>query len=65
MKTIQLLKMLDSHHEGSTYCLQLQTLGRKTILDFQENELQNLQEEIEKIHPGKVMYFASTMQYLG
>lgn len=64
MDTIRILKMLDSHHEGSTYCLQLQTHGRKTIVDFQEKELQNIQVEIEKTHPGKVMYFASTMQYL-
>lgn len=64
VQTINLLKMIDSQHEGSTYCLQLQTSNQNSVSDFQQKELQEIQAEVEKLHPGKVLYFASTMQYL-
>jgi hypothetical protein len=61
---LNFLKMLDSPHEGVTFCLQLLVSTRDEISQFQANHLVDWQQQLAQTYPGKVMYFGSTMEYI-
>lgn len=61
---IKFLKMLESPHEGSTYCIQLTTEKESTIESFQQNVLLKIQEHILNHHPEKAFIFDSKMRFL-
>lgn len=58
------LKMINSPHEGHTYCIQLMNSSESEISKFQENELVLLQEYLAINHHEKAFIFDSIMQYL-
>src|SRR5690606_29996630 len=58
------LKMLDSPHDGVTYCVQLRTKNRDDITSFQETHLAGIRAQLEAVYPGKVLFFDSIMKYL-
>ncbi|SFC21701.1 protein of unknown function [Parapedobacter composti] len=59
----RLLEMLDSPHEGTTYCIQLVTQDRPEITAFQKHHLTAIQA-LTDTYPGKVLFFDSIMKYL-
>lgn len=63
-RSIALLELLDSPHEGTTYCVQFRCTDRTDIVAFQVNALTSLQTDLNAQHPGKVVFFDSIMQYL-
>jgi len=62
--SLSLLQLLDSPHEGATYCIQLRCQDSTDITAFQANNLTILQTGLNELYPGKVVFFASTMKYL-
>ena len=68
LKTLPLetkfLKMMDSPHEGQTYCVQLVFEYPSDIPRFQQEKLILLQEYISSNHPEKAFLFDSTMKYI-
>ena len=61
---VKLLKMLDSPHEGHTYCIQLVVDDGQGIQGFKEDYLHILQQYIGTHYAEKVFLFDSTMEYL-
>jgi hypothetical protein len=61
---IRFLKMLDSPHEGTTYCLQFVAADERVLQSFQDNILSKIQAYIVTNHPEKVFIFDSKMKYL-
>lgn len=61
---IKLLKMLDSPHEGQTYCLQVMMDNQEEIAQFQAEVMQDIQALIGTHYPDKAFLFDSTMQYI-
>ncbi|MEC3879802.1 DUF4286 family protein [Parapedobacter sp. 10938] len=59
-----LLELLDSPHDGATYCVQLRCKDRATIADFQAGGLTVLKTGLHAQYPGKIVFFDSTMKYL-
>ena len=59
-----LLKMLDSPHEGTTYCVQLQAADETAIVRFQEDVVGKLQSYLTTQHAEKAFIFESKMEYL-
>ncbi len=59
-----LLELLDSPHEGITYCVQLRCEDRADIVAFQTQGLTALQTGLAQRYPGKVIFFDSIMKYL-
>lgn len=59
-----LLKMINSPHEGHTYCIQLIVSSEEEIQAFQQTSLILLQEQIGQHHQEKAFIFDSVMQYL-
>ncbi|HWK59017.1 MAG TPA: DUF4286 family protein [Parapedobacter sp.] len=59
-----LLELLDSPHEGATYCVQLRCNDRADIIAFQTGDLASLQTGLNGQYPGKVVFFDSIMKYL-
>lgn len=62
--SLSLLEVLDSPHEGTTYCIQLRTENSDDILAFQTQHWNVVQELLSQQHPGKVLFFDSMMKYL-
>ncbi|SFT11892.1 protein of unknown function [Sphingobacterium wenxiniae] len=60
----KLLKMLDSPHEGTTYCIQMTVENDEQIAHFQQKFIEKLQERIGTHHPEKAFIFDSRMQYI-
>ncbi len=58
------LKMLDSPHEGNTYCVQFLATDDITIVKFQEDVVAELQAYLIAHHSEKAFIFESKMQYL-
>ncbi|WP_159637475.1 DUF4286 family protein [Sphingobacterium composti Ten et al. 2007 non Yoo et al. 2007] len=58
------LKLLDSPHEGQTYCVQLVFEHPSDIPTFQKEKLAMLQGYIAENHLEKAFLFDSTMKYL-
>lgn len=63
-ESTKLLKMLDSPHEGHTYCVQLVFEYPSDIPTFQNEKLSILQQYIGENHLEKAFLFDSTMKYL-
>lgn len=61
---IHFLKMIDSPHEGHTYCIQLQAKEKDEIEKFQQSHLAELNQYIHTQHREKAFIFDSLMQYL-
>lgn len=61
---VKLLKMLNSPHEGHTYCVQLIASDENDIQQFQSEHLLSLQNYITQHHHEKAFIFDSVMQYL-
>ena len=61
---VKFLKMIDSPHEGHTYCIQLVFDEKELVKEFQEKHLLTLQYQIGNKHAEKAFIFDSTMQYL-
>jgi len=61
---VRLLELLNSPHEGVTYCINLQAASEETISQFQRSCLRQLKELADKDYHGKVLFFDSTMKYL-
>lgn len=62
--SLSLLELLDSPHEGTTYCVQLRCQRRAEIEAFQTHHLTALQAGLGERYQGKVVFFDSTMKYL-
>lgn len=60
----RLLEMLDSPHDGRTYCIQLLADNRDDITTFQQTRLASIRTHLEAVHAGKVLVFDSVMKYL-
>lgn len=58
------LKLLDSPHEGQTYCVQLIFHNPSDIPAFQQSKVILLQNHITENHHEKAFIFDSTMKYL-
>lgn len=63
-RTIALLELLDSPHDGATFCVQLRCNDRTAITAFQTRGLASLQAHLNEMYPGKVVFFDSIMKYL-
>lgn len=61
---LSLLEMVDSPHQGVTYCIQLRAGARTEIAVFQQEYLTAFQESVRRDYPGKVLFFESVMKYL-
>ncbi len=61
---LHFLKMLDSPHDGETFCIQLQVQRREELESFQSASLMSWQQNLAQLHPGKVLFFESIMEYL-
>ena len=59
-----LLEMLDSPHDGVTYCIQLRAGDRGEILSFQQTHLAAIRQHLETVYTGKILFFESMMKYL-
>ncbi|TDS16189.1 DUF4286 family protein [Sphingobacterium paludis] len=59
-----LLKMLDSPHEGTTYCIQVRAADPSAIEAYQAEILPALSEYIAAKHQEKAFLFDSKMEYL-
>ncbi|MGO1520495.1 MAG: DUF4286 family protein [Sphingobacterium sp.] len=62
--SVRLLKMLDSPHEGHTYCLQAESNSQEEIDQLRSSLMKDLQEHINQHHREKAFLFESVMQYL-
>lgn len=60
----KLLKMVNSPHEGYTYCIQLIVNNEQQIQHFQSEHISSLQAHIAQHHSEKAFIFDSVMQYL-
>lgn len=63
-ENLHFLQMLDSPHEGHTYCLQLIAQEEQEIEIFKSLVLSALQQYITDEHRDKAFVFDSTMKYL-
>lgn len=63
-KNLRFLQMLDSPHEGYTYCLQLIVEEETEIEMFKSSVIPALQQYIAEEHANKAFIFDSTMKYL-
>ncbi|WP_257669848.1 DUF4286 family protein [Parapedobacter tibetensis] len=61
---VALLEMLDSPHEGTTYCVQLRSENMEGITSFQTHHLAAIQQLATKEYPTKILLFDSTMKYI-
>lgn len=61
---VKLLKMLNSPHEGHTYCVQLIAESEEEIQRFNEHYIQNLQQHIRSEHQDKAFLFDTIMHYI-
>lgn len=61
---LHLLAMVDSPHEGFTYCLQFLANDENEIDKFKDSVLLALQEFIAAEYPNQVFIFDSTMRYI-
>lgn len=63
-ENLHFLQMLDSPHEGHTYCLQLIVQEEQEIEIFKSLTLATLQQFIANEHADQAFIFDSTMKYL-
>ncbi|MCL7989259.1 DUF4286 family protein [Sphingobacterium sp. lm-10] len=60
----QFLTMLDSPHEGHTYCLQVKFSDQDALENFKAQYMPELQNYLATHHAERAFLFDSTMQYL-
>jgi hypothetical protein len=61
---VKFLKMLNTPHEGSTYCVQIVADNEQAIHAFQQNHVSVLQEHIALYYLEKAFIFDSVMEYI-
>lgn len=61
---IKFLKMVNTPHEGHTYCVHLLVDNEHQIQEFQALNIPTLQKHITDHHNEKAFIFDSVMQYL-
>ena len=61
---IRLLELVNSPHEGTTYCIHLSAANQADIQQFQELYLTYLQQLASQEYAGKLLFFDSTLKYL-
>lgn len=61
---IKFLKMINTPHEGHTYCVQMTVSNQEDIVNFQQTTLSDLQYHLHLNHKEKAFIFDSIMQYL-
>lgn len=61
---VKFLKMLDTPHEGWTYCVQIITDNKQAIHSFQQDHVSLLQEHIALNYLEKAFIFDSIMEYI-
>lgn len=61
---VHFLEMLQSPHEGMTYCIQVVLPSEQHIADFQQVHMIPLQQLIAELYREKVFLFDSTMKYI-
>ncbi|MBE8719222.1 DUF4286 family protein [Sphingobacterium pedocola] len=61
---VKFLKMLNTPHEGSTYCVQIIADNEQAIYSFQKEYVSVLQEHIALYYLEKAFIFDSTMEYI-
>lgn len=61
---INFLKLLDSPHEGHTYCIQLSTDNTDDLERFKVDYILPLQEYIATTHTEKIFLFDSLMEHI-
>ena len=62
--TVNLLELVNSPHEGTTYCIHLLAANDAQIQQFQQEHLTYLHELANREYNGKVLFFDSTLKYL-
>lgn len=62
--SVSLLEMLNSPHDGTTYCLQLRAEREEEIAAFKNGQLNIIQTWINQDFAGKTVFFESLMKYL-
>ncbi|WP_090604426.1 DUF4286 family protein [Parapedobacter koreensis] len=62
--SVALLELLDSPHEGTTYCVQLRAENSEEIAAFQQHHLAAIQAFANQHYAGKILFFDSVMKYL-
>ena len=63
-RSLSLLELLDSPHEGVTYCIQLRCHDWDDVSAFRANDLVTLQNRLNERYPGQIVFFDSAMKYL-
>jgi hypothetical protein len=64
-KRFELLQLLDSPHEGTTYSLQFKAVDDTELGDFKTNISEAIQHALGQDFPnGKAVFFESVMQYI-
>ncbi|MBP3943305.1 DUF4286 family protein [Sphingobacteriaceae bacterium WQ 2009] len=59
------LELLESPHEGVTYCIQLNAADEQSLQDFQDEKLPEIQALLSQpAYYGKVFMFDSKMKYI-
>ncbi|MCI0920240.1 DUF4286 family protein [Sphingobacterium rhinopitheci] len=64
VQEIKFLKMINTPHEGHTYCVQMTVNNQEDIVNFQQTTLNDLQYHLQLNHKEKAFIFDSIMQYL-
>ena len=60
----KLLELLDTPHEGATYCVQLQAADPEMISRFREEQLEPIKQLVTASYHGKIVFFESLMKYI-
>ena len=62
---IDVLELLDSPHEGTTFSLQHKAADNQNLMVFKSKFSQPLQQELSSMLPaGQTVFFESTMKYI-
>ncbi len=62
--SVSLLEMLDSPHDGATYCVQLRAGHEAEITAFRNEHLAAIRTWLNRDYAGKAVSFESVMKYL-
>lgn len=63
-RSVKLLKLRDSQHDGMTYCIQYPYSKPEELEDFQQEYLVHLENHLLQHHNEKAFIFDSVMDYL-
>lgn len=62
--TVRFLELVDSPHEGITYCIHFHAKDEEEIAQFKLEYVLNIQQMVNDNYRGKVHFFESTLKYL-